>query len=152
MGVGRHISRWSCQYCFNHYAFGCVGDWIYRFIAGLDRDQSGHKHIVIKPDLHESLTYAIASYQSIYGEIVSGWELAHGKMTIQATIRPNTTASVHLPGANIETVVESGIALQDRPNLFASMQNGTRVVLEIGSGTYRFTYPYHPHQASLAGE
>ena len=31
---------------FNHCAFGCIGDWLYRFIAGLDKDQPGYKHIV----------------------------------------------------------------------------------------------------------
>jgi alpha-L-rhamnosidase len=24
---------------FNHYVFGCVGDWVVRFVAGLNKDK-----------------------------------------------------------------------------------------------------------------
>ena len=33
---------------FNHYAYGAVGEWMYRVMAGLDIDEAmpGYKHIV----------------------------------------------------------------------------------------------------------
>jgi alpha-L-rhamnosidase len=106
---------------FNHYAFGCAGDWMVRFIAGLGKNQAGYKHIVIRPNPHENLTHAKASYQSVYGEIVSAWELRNGKMRIEATIPPNTTATICL----------TGTADREKPTV------------EIGSGSYVFEYPYH---------
>ena len=35
---------------FNHYAYGAVGDWMYRYIAGIrhDPDNPGYKHIIIR--------------------------------------------------------------------------------------------------------
>ena len=45
---------------FNHYAYGAVGEWMYRVMAGLDIDESmpGYKHIIIAPrpggDFHGS--------------------------------------------------------------------------------------------------
>jgi alpha-L-rhamnosidase len=34
---------------FNHYAYGAVGDWMYRVVAGLNDDPArpGYKHIII---------------------------------------------------------------------------------------------------------
>jgi alpha-L-rhamnosidase len=105
---------------FNHYAFGCVGDWLYRVAAGLDKDQPGYKHILIHPRPHANLTQARASYRSVYGEIVSAWELQNGRLRLQVIIPPNTTATLRLPGANHEDPVE------------------------VGSGSYVFEYPYFP--------
>jgi alpha-L-rhamnosidase len=36
---------------FNHYAYGAIGDWLYRIVAGIDTDEAapGYKHILIKP-------------------------------------------------------------------------------------------------------
>jgi len=127
---------------FNHYAFGCVGDWMYRFVAGLDKDQPGYKHIIIKPDPHENLTHARASYQSVYGEIISGWELQQGRMRVQATIPPNTTASVRLPCAELGTILESDVDVQASSDIFSITQDGDNVTLEVGSGSYVFEYPY----------
>jgi alpha-L-rhamnosidase len=125
---------------FNHYAFGCVGDWMYRFIAGLNRDQAGYKHIRIQPDLAQGLTFAKASYQSIYGEILSAWELEQDWLTLHVTIPPNTTASVYLPLARMATVIESGAPLQNQPGVLSIHPVGPDVGVELGSGTYQFQY------------
>ena len=126
---------------FNHYAFGCVGDWMYRFIAGLDKDQPGYKHIIIKPVPCENLNQARASYQSVYGEIVSAWEIQKGMMRVQVIIPPNTTATVRLPSAILETVLESGSKIQSGLDIFSITQDGENVTLEVGSGSYVFEYP-----------
>lgn len=42
---------------FDHYAFGCVDNWICTHIAGIDSDTPGFSHIVIKPDLDEKLEF-----------------------------------------------------------------------------------------------
>ncbi|WP_338789572.1 hypothetical protein [Metabacillus sp. FJAT-53654] len=36
---------------FNHYAYGAIGDWMYRYVAGLDIDEkeSAYKRIRINP-------------------------------------------------------------------------------------------------------
>jgi len=125
---------------FNHYTFGCVGDWLYRFVAGLDKDQPGYKHILIQPDLAGGLTHAGVSYLSGYGEIISAWKLQEGRLTVRVQIPPNTSASIRLPGADAALVGQ-----QCLPGLLVSqVQDGRTAVLEVGSGAYRFEYPIDP--------
>ena len=39
---------------FNHYAFGCVDDWIFRNVAGIDTDTPGYTHLIFAPKPDES--------------------------------------------------------------------------------------------------
>lgn len=48
---------------FNHYAFGSVGEFLYRQVAGIDADSPGFRIIVIRPTLGQGLTWARASYK-----------------------------------------------------------------------------------------
>ncbi|HEV2832815.1 MAG TPA: family 78 glycoside hydrolase catalytic domain, partial [Hanamia sp.] len=63
---------------FNHYAYGAIGDWMYRKMAGIDtyEDGVGYKHIKIKPVIGGGFTYASASLQTYYGKVSSGWKVA----------------------------------------------------------------------------
>jgi alpha-L-rhamnosidase len=115
---------------FNHYAFGCVGDWMVRVIAGLDKLEPGYKRILIHPQPTPELTQARASYRSVYGEIVSSWALRDGIMHVEALIPPNTTATIRLPGAEMQTLDIS----------YPITQDGRGV--EVGSGLHHFAYPY----------
>jgi alpha-L-rhamnosidase len=60
---------------FNHYAFGAIGDWLYRVVAGIDPDPPapGYKGIVFRPRPGGSLTWAEAGFNSLYGSIRSRW-------------------------------------------------------------------------------
>ncbi len=83
---------------FNHYAYGAIGQFLYERIAGIKPMQPGYKEILIAP-LHDGpLTSARASYQSPYGEIGSAWLIENGRFTLEATIPPNTSAKIIIPG------------------------------------------------------
>ena len=66
---------------FNHYAYGAVGDWMYRVVAGLnsDPDQPGYRHILVQPHLGGGLTYAKATLVTPYGDAASGWNSTVGR-------------------------------------------------------------------------
>jgi len=81
----------------NHYAFGCVCDWIFRYIGGIERAGVGFKHIKIHPRPDPSLSFAKRSYMSEYGRIVCEWERKGGKFLLSIVIPCNTTATVILP-------------------------------------------------------
>jgi len=81
----------------NHYAFGCVDDWIFRYINGIDKTKPGFKHILIQPEPDQSLTYARRTFRSEYGDIVSDWKVTDGKFQLDVAIPCNTTATVVLP-------------------------------------------------------
>ena len=82
---------------FNHYAFGCVDDWLFRYISGIDKDSPGFKHIIIEPRPDESLTWARRSFKSVHGEIICDWEREGGAFHLEVAIPCNTTATVVLP-------------------------------------------------------
>ena len=125
---------------FNHYAYGAIGDWLYKTVAGLqiDPQQPGYKHIVIHPQPGGGLTNARAAYTSLHGEIISDWQLSDAGLTLAVTVPPNTTATVVLPVQSSKRVMESGQALSDAPGVagWAEGDDGLRV--EIGSGRYEF--------------
>jgi len=126
---------------FNHYAYGAIGDWMYREAAGLDMDENnpGYKHSVIKPSLCKTLNWAEAQLDSPYGMIKSKWQIGeNGKVTINITIPPNTTALVTLPYAKKDGVTESGQPLVS--STLNWKEDSLGVNLNIGSGVYSFSY------------
>ncbi|MBP2651488.1 MAG: alpha-L-rhamnosidase [Firmicutes bacterium] len=128
---------------FNHYAFGCVGDWMYRYIAGIRVGAPGYKHIVIQPDTDKTLTYAKASYQSIYGEIASSWSIEAGMVRLKVNIPPNASATVKLHAVQPSEVIESKTLVEKCPYIqVGKTMLGENCCLEIGSGEYCFEYPY----------
>jgi alpha-L-rhamnosidase len=87
---------------FNHYAYGAIGDWLYRVVAGINPDwaQPAYKHTIFRPlpPRDGSLSHARASLQSPYGLVSSAWRIADGEFTLEVIVPPNTTATVYLPG------------------------------------------------------
>lgn len=129
---------------FNHYAYGAIGHWMYTTVAGINPDekQPGYKHIIITPQPGGTLTYAKATYHSMYGNIKSGWKLDERSMQVDVEVPPNTTATVYLPQAKQEEVQESGHTLSgDLNGIHTIQQLNNRVKIEIGSGVYSFSYP-----------
>lgn len=128
---------------FNHYAYGAIGEWLYRVVAGIeiDPEKPGYKHIIIQPHPGGGLTHARASHESMYGTIVSGWAIKDGRLTLDVTIPPNTTATVKLPAAGLDAVTEGGKKLDAANGIKKTEQSGKTVVISIGSGQYRFSCP-----------
>ena len=128
---------------FNHYAYGAIGDWMYRVMAGIELDpaEPGYKHVLIQPQPGGGFTSVKASHTSPYGSVSSAWTLANGTFELAVTVPPNTHATVRLPGAAIASVTEGGTAIGSGNGITASRQDGSAVVVEVGSGQYRFAYP-----------
>ncbi|MBN1992717.1 MAG: glycoside hydrolase family 78 protein [Anaerolineae bacterium] len=125
---------------FNHYAFGAVGEWLYRFVAGIDTDprQPGYQHILIYPRPGGGLTYAKAEYDSIRGRIVSDWKIEGHEFHLKVTIPANTTATVYLPTSNPDTVTESGQPVEQVEGVRFVKQETELAVFRVGSGDYHF--------------
>ncbi len=125
---------------FNHYSLGSVGEWLYRYVAGIDVDPArpGYDHILIRPCPSGGVTHARATYDSIRGRIVSAWRVEDGAFSLHVTIPANTTATVYLPTSNIAAVTEAGAPLKDVEGVEALRVEAGRVVLAVGSGAYDF--------------
>ncbi|MFC5530547.1 family 78 glycoside hydrolase catalytic domain [Cohnella yongneupensis] len=143
-GIKEDGSFWSRDMnSFNHYAYGAIGDWMYRSVAGIDTDESlpGYKHILIYPRPGEGLNWADARLETMYGEVRSYWRREeNGEMEQQVTVPPNTTATIVLPGATPDTVREGGDRLAQVAGITAMEVDERGVVIQAGSGNYRFTW------------
>jgi alpha-L-rhamnosidase len=129
---------------FNHYAYGAIGDWMYRVVAGLELDEAapGYKHVLIEPRPGGGLTKAGTSVESMYGLVASSWEIGDGKMTLKIEVPANTTATVRLPNAKLAEVSEGGKPVEGRTGISRTRQIQDAVVLEVGSGKYLFESAY----------
>lgn len=123
---------------FNHYAYGAIGDWMYRRMAGIDNhdELAGYKKITIKPYLGNGFSSASASLNTYYGTISNEWKISSNKFQMITEIPVNTKAVIYVPSNNILTINGrptteiSGIA-------FIRTENGYSV-FEAGSGKYSF--------------
>ena len=123
---------------FNHYAYGAIGDWMYRVVAGIEIGEPGYKHILIQPHPDKKFTYAKSSFESSYGQIAAGWEMKDGKLLIKVKVPANTTATIILPEAQAGKVTEGGIPVN---TAFKNVkQDKNNLVIEAGSGDYSFEY------------
>ena len=95
---------------YNHYAYGCVCEWIWETAAGIASDPAtpGFKHIVMKPIPDKRLGFVKAEYNSAAGLIKSAWRYEGEQWIWEFTIPEGCTASVTLPGESEATLYKSG--------------------------------------------
>ena len=119
---------------YNHYAFGSVVAWVYRYVVGIDAasDGPGFQHIIIHPRPDSRMPHASGEYDSVYGRITTDWTSNPGaSFSLKVSIPANTSATVYLPVISDARITESGNPVE------AKQKNGSYVV-QIGSGSYDF--------------
>jgi len=115
---------------FNHYAYGAIGDWMYKHITGIrpHEDAPGYKEFTLAPQPGGGLDHARASLETGYGTIVSAWQRNGNQMTMNVEVPANTRAQL--------------IFFQAKPQ---SIKDGRGKPMQaddtwIGSGKYQFTW------------
>ena len=95
---------------FNHYAYGAIGDWMYKNIAGINpmSDQPGYKAVLIAPRPGGKLTSASAELETVYGTLKSSWTVTEGVFKLDVTVPANATATVILPKTERKETIGSG--------------------------------------------
>ncbi len=128
----------------NHFSYGSVSEWLFRYVLGIDRDdKNSHsfKHFLLKPEFGGSLTYAKGTYNSIRGKIKSfwKWDKQTGEFVYSVTVPVNTSATLYLPIKDNNTAVfEGDISAKDAIGVtFKGFENGHNVYL-LESGSYDF--------------
>ncbi|MGE8427138.1 MAG: family 78 glycoside hydrolase catalytic domain [Sphingobacterium sp.] len=83
---------------YNHYAYGAIGDWMYRTITGINSvaDAPGYKSIIIAPKPGGKLTHASAELETVYGTVKSAWVLENHLLKLDVTVPANTRAKIVL--------------------------------------------------------
>ena len=82
---------------FNHYAFGSVGEFYYRYILGIQPLEPGFAKVRIRPFLDKRLGAVSGSFMSRHGEIRVAWD----ENTIE--ISTPVEAELCLPGQPMKT-------------------------------------------------
>jgi alpha-L-rhamnosidase len=129
---------------FNHYAYGAIGDWMYRISAGIDEKEPGFRHILIQPHPSGKLQFSKASFESPYGTISSGWERKDGKVIVNISIPANTKATIVLPVDDPGRIMfnSSLLPAEIKGTITAeAKKDGIYLSFESGSGNYVFEIP-----------
>jgi len=126
---------------YNHYAYGAIGDWMYRVMVGLDTEEDGpgYKKIRIMPHIGGGFSFAAANLQTRYGKLSSGWKIDNGKLVIDAEIPANTTATIYIPASNADAISENGKPLNSIKDIQIAGTENNYVLLKVGSGKYQFS-------------
>jgi alpha-L-rhamnosidase len=129
---------------YNHYAYGAVADWIYRYAAGIDASplDAGFHTVVLHPVFDARLGHVSFDYESSYGRIHSDWKSIDGDYVWHVTIPANATG--WLPMSFDETVgwKLNGTALNSNPLTPAESREGkTGFVIEAGTYTFEYRDP-----------
>ena len=95
---------------FNHYAYGCVCQWIWESAAGIcaDTREPGFRRIIMKPVPDRRLGSIEAEYPSAAGLIRSAWRYEGDRWIWNFTVPEGATALVSVPGEQGQTEYAAG--------------------------------------------
>lgn len=83
---------------YDHYAFGCVDDWIMRRIGGIDTDTVGFSHLLIVPQPDSYIRWCRRRLETEAGTV----QVSYDEETLSVTVPCNTTATVCWHGKTYE--------------------------------------------------
>lgn len=84
---------------FNHYAYGSVGAWFYRSLAGIRPSASdpGYGRIVFAPVPGGGIASAEASVETPYESAAISWRVQGGSLRVEAVVPPGATGDFRAP-------------------------------------------------------
>ncbi|MDL2301566.1 glycoside hydrolase family 78 protein [Lachnospiraceae bacterium OttesenSCG-928-D06] len=98
----------------NHYAYGSIGDWMYRKISGISQLEPGYKKFKVAPMFVDGIYQSDRVFETMYGKIESHVSCRNNEINFKVVVPANTSAVIVLP--------ETG------------------ETFEVGSGTYEYKY------------
>lgn len=114
---------------FNHYAFGSVASWMFKFIGGIAPAVPGWSVVRVEPIPGGGITSAHTSYLSPYGLVEVEWSTGDDVTGFQLELKvpPNSRAEVVIPGAASDEplVVGSGTHLFSLSGEYEVIWNST---------------------------
>jgi alpha-L-rhamnosidase len=120
---------------YNHYAYGAVADWIYRYAAGVDASplDAGFHTVVLHPVFDARLSPLEFNYASSYGEIKSSWATTGKAAEWSVTLPASTTGRLELHDSDAAHWKLDGVVLSQSP-LVKKVDGG----FELAAGSYHF--------------
>lgn len=124
---------------YNHYSYGSVGAWIYRYAAGVDATplDAGFHTVLLHPVFSARLGRVAFDYESGYGRIHSDWTVKGGTAVWHVTIPANTTGWLPLSATEAALYTLDGTALAQSTPAKAQVLGG-RSGFTLAAGSYTF--------------
>ncbi len=88
---------------FNHYAFGSVGDFMYRRILGMEPLAGGYRKYRVRPVLGGGITYARGNVKTPFGKASTYWRIDNGKFRLEIVVPACCECVVELPDGTVAT-------------------------------------------------
>jgi alpha-L-rhamnosidase len=128
---------------FNHYSLGSIGEWLYRFMLGIDQEPgtAGFARPLLRPHPGKPVGFARGSYQSVRGTISAGWEMHGNQFTYRLELPANVTASVHVPSSDPSAVRDAEGNWPESLARYPGASGAREAVFLVGPGRHRFTGP-----------
>ena len=125
---------------YNHYAYGAVADWMYRYAAGVDATplDAGFHTVVLHPVFDARLGSVDFSYPSTYGVIRSSWTVQGTAAGWNVTVPANTTGWLGLNPAEAARYKLEGVPLTESKLARAATRDG-QAGFELEAGSYAFS-------------
>jgi len=125
---------------FNHFAFGSVGEWIYRTLGGISPSEKGpgFAHVCVHPVPGGDIRRAETRYESVHGTVHVAWKTEGEILEIEVRIPCGVHATVRVPADRQDVVLESNVPVQQNGDLRAVQWGAGFCEVEIGSGEYHF--------------
>ena len=107
---------------FNHYAYGCVLEWLFSAAAGIRQEDgaAGWKRFVLAPMPDRRLGSVDATFVSPEGKVTSAWRYeAGGALTWRFSIPVGTAATVTVPGGETRVYGPGAYSVKTAPDAAA---------------------------------
>ena len=118
----------------NHFAFGCVGEYLYRSILGIEGLEPGFSKVRIAPDFFCGLDEVSGSYDSVWGKISVHWKRVDRQINMEITLPPDVKAEVLNGNPELEQINSNHDIY-----IISEIENGANINL-LGAGKYKLEY------------
>lgn len=98
-GIKEDGTLWDASMnSYNHYAYGSVFDWMFKYIGGIDIQDGGegYSKITVAPMPDKRLKFADTSIRTKYGTIISSWRYRENFIRYEITIPKGVKAQIKL--------------------------------------------------------
>jgi len=145
-GIKPDGSFWSRDMnSYNHYAYGAIGEWMMRALAGIDMKKPGYAELVLHPRPIEELSFVSAWQKTPYGKVRCEWRIEGDNHIVRCSVPAGTTALIVLEQAALADMTANDRAVSDAAGVMRAWQSDEDVMVEVGSGKYSFVWKM-PHK------
>ncbi|MHA1339906.1 MAG: family 78 glycoside hydrolase catalytic domain [Promethearchaeota archaeon] len=139
---------------FDHYAFGSIGEWIYKNLLGLNLSEEGigFQKIIFKPIFTDKIDFVEGRFKSISGDYEFKWKKLQNEENdssddsgfnylINCKIPINTQATIMLPIKSLNEIKINGKLIDEEKAVinYKIPDNSTKqkmIMISVGSGIY----------------